>query len=124
MSEKRYTEKNLVEDFSRITGQSLDTSRTYVMMVFEIIKARMRKGEPTVISNFAKFQTTKLKANTKVLNGKKVKVDAQYTPSVIFSKGYRNEIHACTEEIDQYRLEKKREEEREREFSERENGKD
>ena len=41
MSERRYTEKNLVEDFARITGLSLEKSRTYVMMVFETIKDKM-----------------------------------------------------------------------------------
>lgn len=116
MTQKRYTEKNLVEDFSRLTGQNHDLSRTYVMMVFELIKSKMETGQPVVISNFAKFQVTKLRPITKILGGKKVKISAQYTPSSIFSKGFRNEIHKCTAEIDQYLIESEREEEREKQL--------
>lgn len=109
MSERRYTEKNLVEDFSHITGLSLEKSRTYVMMVFEIIKDKMESGEPVVISNFTKFQTTRLKETTKTLNGKQVKLKPQYTPSTVFSKGFRQEIHRCSPQIDRAIEAKKKE---------------
>lgn len=100
MSKGRYTEKNLVADFSSITGLSLEKSRTYVMMVFEIIKDKMASGEPVVISNFTKFQTTQLKGTTRTLNGKRVKLEPQYTPSTVFSKGFRQEIHRCSPQIE------------------------
>lgn len=109
MSKGRYTEKNLVEDFSRITGLGLEKSRTYVMMVFEIIKDKMESGEPVVISNFTKFKTTRLKETTRTLNGRQVKLKPQYTPSTVFSKGFRQEIHRCSPQIDRVIEAKKKE---------------
>ena len=70
------------------------------MMVFEIIKDKMESGEPVVISNFTKFQTTRLKETTKTLNGKQVKLKPQYTPSTVFSKEFRQEIHRCSSQIE------------------------
>lgn len=98
----RYSEVDLVHDFSKLTGQSLDVSRTYVMSVFELIKDKLRDGEPVVISNFGKFKVSYMKPVTKRLSGRDVKIGGYYTPAMVYSKNFRNEIHNCTERIDQY----------------------